>query len=85
MKCDVCNTKMNNSTTETEISIDGKMIRAVNVPSLICPECNKLVIEDSVSKQVRAYAERCKGDTFDYKKEEDEDSGAIVAAATIVV
>lgn len=66
MVCDVCKTEMNDSTTEMEVSVKGKMIKVVNVPSVICPKCNKLMVEDIVEKVVQKCAKHCKDDTFDY-------------------
>ena len=66
MVCDVCKTEMNDTTTEMEVSVKGKRIKAINVPSLICPKCNKLVVESLVEKVVQKCAKHCKDDTFDY-------------------
>ncbi len=82
MKCEKCQAKMNGTKTEIDISIKGKSIKAVNVPALLCPECNNLVVKDSVKKRAKSYAKHCKGDTFDFEKEE----AAVVAgtaAATV--
>ncbi len=77
MKCEKCQAKMNGTKTEIDISIKGKSIKAVNVPALFCPECNDLVVKDSVKKRATSYAKHCKDDTFDFAKEE-----AAVAAGT---
>ncbi|MDR3051210.1 MAG: YgiT-type zinc finger protein [Oscillospiraceae bacterium] len=69
MLCDVCKVEMNDSTTEMEISVKERKVKAVNVPAMVCPKCNKLVVEELVDKLVRKAAKHCKDDTFDYPKE----------------
>ncbi len=78
MKCEKCKAKMNGTKTEIAISIKEKTIKAINVPALLCPECNNLVVTDSVNKRATSYAKHCKGDTFDFVKEE----AAVVAGTT---
>ena len=69
MLCDVCKVEMNDTTTETEVSVKGRAVKAVNVPAKVCPKCNKLVVEELVDKLVHKAAKHCKEDTFDYPKE----------------
>lgn len=85
MKCEKCQAKMNSTKTELDISVKGKSIKAVNVPSMTCPECNNLVVKDSVNKTALSYAKHCKGDTFDYEKEESAAAIAAAAAASVVI
>jgi|GEM_PF-3374088 len=66
MICDVCKTEMNDATTEMEVSIKGKMIKVINVPSLICPQCKKLVVESLVEKVAQKCAKHCKDGILDY-------------------
>lgn len=66
MVCDVCIAEMNASTTEMEVSVKEKMINVVNVPSLVCPKCKKLVGESLVEEVIQKCAKHCKEHTFDY-------------------
>jgi len=67
MICDVCKAEMVDSTTEKEVSGDGKTFKVTNVPALICPSCGKVVVEDIVEKMISKFAKRSKdGDTLDF-------------------
>ena len=69
MICAACKVEMNNATTEMEVSVKDRMVKVVHVPAVVCPQCNKLVVEELVDKLVRKVAKHCKGETLDYPKE----------------
>jgi len=69
MICDICKVEMNDSTTDMDVSIKERMIKVVNVPALVCPKCNRLVVEELVDKLVHKIAKHCKDETLDYPKE----------------
>ncbi len=87
MKCDICKVEMKKSITEMNVLVKGKTIKVVNIPSLLCPECNALVVKDSIGKKVQKYAKGCKLDTLDYAKVEAEVTASLaaLASATTVV
>ena len=66
MNCDSCRVKMNETTTEMEISIKGRSVKAINVPAFRCSDCNEVVVEQLVEKLARTYAKGCKESSFDY-------------------
>jgi YgiT-type zinc finger domain-containing protein len=69
MLCDVCQVEMNDSTTEMEVSIKERVVKAVNVPAMTCPNCSKITVDGLVDKLVRKAAKHCKEDAFDYPTE----------------
>ena len=69
MVCDICKVEMNDSVTEMEFSVKKRTVKAVNVPALVCPTCNKLVVEELVEKLAHKVAKHCKEETFDYPNE----------------
>jgi len=69
MVCDVCKVEMNDTTTEMEVSVKGRKVKALNIPATVCPKCNKLVVEELAEKLVQKAAKHCKAETFDYPKE----------------
>lgn len=66
MNCESCKTTMNDTTTEMEISIKGRTVKALNVPAFSCSDCNEIVVDQLVEKLARTYAKGCKEETFDY-------------------
>lgn len=64
MNCNEC--KMKDTTTEIEVTVRGKKIKALNVPAVICNECAEMVVDSLTEKLVRTYAKGCKEDTFDF-------------------
>ncbi len=89
MKCDVCQAEMKKSTTEMDVSVKGKTIKVVNVPALLCPECQALVVKDSIKKRAQAYAKDCKKkETLDFAKAEAAAAtanAALASAVTVVI
>lgn len=68
MNCESCKTTMNDTTTEMEISIKGRTVKALNVPTFSCSDCNEIVVDQLVQKIARTYAKGYKEATFDYKE-----------------
>lgn len=69
MVCDVCKAEMTSTTTEIEVSVNDRMVKALHVPAMVCPQCNKLVVEELTDRLVRKFAKHCQSDTLDYPED----------------
>lgn len=63
MKCNVCKTKMKDATTEIEVLVKGRKVKALNVPAY---NCDKIRMDELIEKLVQTYAKGSKEATFDF-------------------
>lgn len=68
MFCANCKVDLNDSTTEMEASGKEGMVKVVNVPCSVCPNCNACVVDSVSAKVARKAAGKCKDDTLDFVK-----------------
>ena len=66
MKCNVCKTKMKDATTEIEVLVNGRKVKALNVPAYNCPNCDEIRMDELIEKLVQTYAKGSKEATFDF-------------------
>lgn len=55
MKCQECLKRMKTQCGETDINVGGTKIRVVNMPVLVCPECGRRVIQDTIIRRAEGY------------------------------
>ena len=73
MKCEICGSELEETTIETEISVEGRTFKAINVPAFTCYECYETFIGDSEYELLKAYAKHAarmnmEGDELDIAK-----------------
>lgn len=66
MICETCAVETNATTTELEIPLRKRTVKAANVPAMVCPTCGRVVVEKLIQKVARKAAKRCGEDEFDF-------------------
>lgn len=84
MKCKDCKKRMQSVLASYEFNCDGKIMRAINVPAIRCPECGKIEIIDLIKSNVRRYACDCADTTIDYTKYEESEAVNIIATQMLL-